>query len=140
VSNEAEILYEKEITLVSETGDSPGRLVAEFSGTDYTVRVTYGPRVAEHTAWNLFKALKQVRRDLESHGLLPALEGACSDVYPSRMALEMGGGRRAYRWSGSERPETVDIFEDVASEDRGRLASVDEQEAAHKQRRERRNG
>lgn len=139
MSNETEILYDKEIILVSEAGDVPGRLVAEFSGTDYTVRITHGSQSATRTAWNLFNALMQVRRLLEPEGLTPALEGACLDVYPSRMALEMGGGRRAYRWPQAGRPQTVEIFENVPSEDRWRLASVDEQEVANKQRRGRRN-
>ena len=140
MSNEAEILYDKEITLLSKAGESSARLVAEFTGTEYSVRITHGSQVVNHTAWNLFKALAQVRRDLEPWGLTPALEGACLDVFPSRMALEMGGGRRAYRWPQSGRPATVDIFNDVPSEDRWRLASVDEQEVANRQRRGRSSG
>ncbi|GAA2485857.1 hypothetical protein GCM10010393_16160 [Streptomyces gobitricini] len=140
MSSEKEILYDKEITLVSEVGEVPGRLVAEFSGADYTVRIAHGSHTTAHTDWNLFAALSKVRRDLEPQGVMPALEGACLDVYPSRMALEMGGGRRAYRWSHSGRPETVDIFASVPSRDRWRLASVNEQEAANKQRRGRKNG
>lgn len=42
MSDEAEILYGQEITLVSPDGDRRGRLLAEFSGTDYAVRITYG--------------------------------------------------------------------------------------------------
>ncbi|MBP5868786.1 hypothetical protein QBA74_22800 [Streptomyces scabiei] len=72
--------------------------------------------------------------DLEKYGLQPAVEGACIDVYPSRMALEMGGGRRAYHWAGGGRPVTVDIFDDVPVSDHARLASVNAQRTAHEQR------
>ncbi|CBG71311.1 hypothetical protein SCAB_42421 [Streptomyces scabiei 87.22] len=50
------------------------------------------------------------------------------------MALEMGGGRRAYHWAGGGRPVTVDIFDDVPVSDHARLASVNAQRTAHEQR------
>lgn len=134
MSEKTEILYDKEISLVAQDGEKAGRLLAEFVGSDYTVRVTCGSLSSRHTAWNLFQALAQVREDLELRGLKPAVEGACIDVYPSRMALDMGGGRRAYRWSGGGRPATVDIFDDVPPEGRARLASVNEQRNAHEER------
>ncbi|MFE9467167.1 hypothetical protein ACFYNW_26535 [Streptomyces virginiae] len=127
MSREMEVLHESEIVLVSGSGLVPGRLVAEFWGTEYTVRVSYADTVTEFSAWNLFEALVHVRSDLEGEGLKPAVEGACRDVYPSRMALEMGGGRKAYRWPLADRPVTVGIFENVADFEYGRLAYVDEQ-------------
>lgn len=140
MSEATEILYDKEISLVAQDGDKAGRLLAEFVRSDYTVHITCGSLSSRHTAWNLFHALAQVREDLERHGLKPSVEGACADVYPSRMALEMGGGRRAYHWSGEGRPATVDIFDDVPPADRARLAYVDEQRNAHEQRQGTENG
>ncbi|MFG2573359.1 hypothetical protein [Streptomyces sp. NPDC048481] len=113
--------------------------MAVLSGSDYTVEISCGPISSRHTGWNLFTALGQVRDELEPHGLKPAIEGACVDVYPSRMALDMGGGRRAYRWSSAGRPVTVDIFDDVPPSDHARLADVREQRTAHERRRETRN-
>ncbi|QYX78525.1 hypothetical protein [Streptomyces akebiae] len=139
VSEATEVLYDKEISLVAHDGEKTGRLLAEFKGSDYTVRVTCGSLSSRHTAWNLFQALAQVREDLEQHGLKPAVEGACIDVYPSRMALEMGGGRRAYHWAGGGRPATVDIFDDVPPADHARLVSVNAQRIAHEQRQGSRN-
>lgn len=139
MSVETEILYQKEIVLVSDGGETPGHLVASFKGDEYTVHIAWGQRASHHTSWNLFTALVQVRGDLEDQGLTPAVEGSCRDVYPSRMALEMGGGRRAYRWPSTGRPLTVDIFTDVPPAERARLASVAEQEQAHRQRRGRGN-
>ncbi|MFD7169719.1 hypothetical protein [Streptomyces violascens] len=137
MSQDLEVLYDKEIGLVSDESALPGRLVGEFSGTEYTVRITYGTRSSEHTSWNFFEALAQVRTDLERDGLKPAVEGACRDVYPSRMALEMGGGRRAYRWPLSGRPATVDIFDDIPPEGYARLSYVAEQHDLNTQRRRR---
>ncbi|WP_322985130.1 hypothetical protein [Streptomyces sp. S584] len=134
-----EVLYTKEINLVSSEGILAGKLVGEYSGTDYTVRITYEKGTLEHTAWNLFEALAHVRSDLEREGLKPAVEGACRDVYPSRMALEMGGGRRAYRWQPSGRPATVDIFDTVPTACYERLASVVEQRDLNNHHRKRSN-
>lgn len=139
MSHDSEVLYAKEISLVSSEGVLAGTLVGEHSGTDYTVRITYRTGKSEHTAWNLFEAMVQVRTDLEREGLKPAIEGACRDVYPSRMALDMGGGRRAYRWPPSGRPTTVDIFDDVTAANYTRLAYVTEQSDLNKQRRKRGN-
>ncbi|MEU9256281.1 hypothetical protein AB0D66_31230 [Streptomyces sp. NPDC048270] len=127
MSGEMEVLHDSEVALVSEGGSAPGRLVAEFSDTEYTVRISYSGKVVEATAWNLFEALADVRRELEREGLKPAVEGACRDVYPSRMALEMGGGRKAYRWPLADRPVTVGIFDAVPDDECGRLAYVGEQ-------------
>ncbi|KUN82361.1 hypothetical protein [Streptomyces griseoruber] len=134
MSVDVEILYQKDIVLVSDGGQFLGYLTGSFSGDDYVVRITWGQCVSHHTAWNFFTALSEVRQDLDKQGLTPAVEGACRDVYPSRMALEMGGGRRAYRWPSTGRPRTVDIFDDVPIEEWARLTSVAEQKDAQKQR------
>ncbi|MFJ3580905.1 hypothetical protein ACIPPS_01515 [Streptomyces sp. NPDC090127] len=131
----AEVLYDREIVLASDEDVTVARLVGECAGTDYTVRITYGVKASEHTAWNFFEALARVRTDLEREGLKPAIEGACRDVYPSRMALDMGGGRRAHRWPLSGRPATVDIFDGVPTADHGRLSYVVEQSDLSEQRR-----
>ncbi|WP_330349663.1 hypothetical protein [Streptomyces sp. NBC_00582] len=134
MSVDAEILYQKDILLVSDGAELLGHLTGIFSGGDYIVRIVWGERISRHAACNFFAALSEVRQDLEKEGLTPAVEGACRDVYPSRMALEMGGGRRAYRWPSTGRPRTVDIFDDVPIEERARLASVVEQREAQNQR------
>ncbi|GHB43266.1 hypothetical protein GCM10010347_10590 [Streptomyces cirratus] len=122
-----EILHDSEIVLVSEDGCLLGRVEAGFSAASYAVRISDRDEVVEHVAWNLFEALAKVRTDLQQAGLKPAVEGACRDVYPSRMALEMGGGRKAYRWPVTDRPVTVGIFDPVPSSEYGRLAYVEEQ-------------
>lgn len=135
MADEVEILYQKTVTLVSPEDEIAGHLFAAMSGPGYTVRISWNQHTSEHTAWNLFTALVNVRRDLENQGLIPAVEGACRDVYPSRMALEMGGGRRAQLWTTpSIRPSTVDVFADVPPPGWVRLASVIDQGNAHRAR------
>lgn len=121
------MLHDSEVVLVSAVGCMQGRLVAEFVDAEYTVRISYLDKMVEATAWNLFEALADVRSSLEQEGRMPAVEGACRDVYPSRMALEMAGGRKAYRWPLAGRPVTVGIFEAVPAVEYGRLAYVGEQ-------------
>lgn len=135
MSDTPETLYSKPIFLVGDNTVIAGQLVCLLSGDDYTVRITHGSSSSEHVAWNLFDALAQVRADLEGEGLRPAVEGASQNVYPSRMAREMGGGRRAYRWPLAGRPVTVDIFDDVPADDYGRLVYVDDQLTWIKERR-----
>ncbi|WP_405409272.1 hypothetical protein [Streptomyces decoyicus] len=135
MTKQIEVFYDKRIVLVGGDGVVPGHLFCSFDGKGYTVRITGGAEASEHMSWNLFTALTQVRVDLEPEGLCPAVEGACRNVYPSRMALEMGGGRRAQRWEATGRPRTVDIFDDVRAEEYGRLASVAEQLVWIKERR-----
>jgi hypothetical protein len=62
---------------------------------------------------DLFECLIQVRKRLEGEGALICCEGARRDVFPSGMARQMGGARRAYRLvsdRAAESPTLVDIF------------------------------
>ncbi|WP_326599175.1 hypothetical protein [Streptomyces sp. NBC_01803] len=127
VPTQRETLYDKQISLVGPMDIVGAHLVSSSSEREYLVRISYDAHAVEHTAWNLFDALVQVRRDLERESLRPAVEGACRNVYPSRMAREMGGGRRAYKWSGGGRPATVDIFDEVPAKEHDRLVYPEEQ-------------
>jgi hypothetical protein len=86
--------------------------------------------VVESGGADLFSALETVRRRLEAEGMLVCCQGARPDVFPSGMARQMGGGRRAYRLRrdgpmGFE--DLVDVFEPA---DRDEVVTVDEQCAA----------
>lgn len=62
---------------------------------------------------DLFECLIKVRRRLEAQGALICCEGSRPDVYPSGMARQMGGARRAYRLvadRATQVPTLVDIF------------------------------
>jgi hypothetical protein len=62
------------------------RLVCEYRGK----------RVSAE-AHDYFEALSNVRLELEEEGLIPFCYGASLDVFPSRMAREMGRGKAAYK-------------------------------------------
>ncbi|QEO95659.1 hypothetical protein [Xanthomonas oryzae] len=80
---------------------------------------------------NLFAALSAYRRLLEQEGYLLLCNGARRDAYPSRMTLQMGGGRKIYLLhSGRQanREDLVDIFDAAPIE---HVCGVDEQRAAY---------
>lgn len=51
---------------------------------------------------NLFAALSAYRRVLEQEGYFLLCNGARKNAYPSRMALQMGGGRKIYLLSSGK--------------------------------------
>lgn len=61
-----------------------------------------------------FECLLRLRDEVEPLGYRMLVNGARRNVWPSRMARDMGGGRKAYVLAlgrHSHRPELVDIFE-----------------------------
>jgi hypothetical protein len=97
----------------------------------WRLRVTLDDGMAFESQQNdLFECLADVRRRLEPEGVFLCCEGARRDVFPSGMARQMGGGRKAYRHSASgdsPRPQLVDIF---APTDCSAVCTVDEQIAS----------
>ncbi|MCD4501286.1 hypothetical protein [Chromobacterium vaccinii] len=82
---------------------------------------------------NLFVALSSFRRLLEQEGYLLLCNGARKDAYPSRMTLQMGGGRKVYLLrSGKQakREDMVDIFDAATIE---QVCGVDEQRVAYEE-------
>jgi len=70
--------------------------------------------IVEAEAADLFAALEAIRTQLEPMGVRVCCAGARSDVFPSGMARQMAGGRRAYRLRPDQRPtrdDLVDIFD-----------------------------
>jgi hypothetical protein len=76
-------------------------------------------------------AFQELRRQLEAEGLLLCCYGADRYVYPSGMALDMGGGWRAERYDPAglaARPVIIDIFDtapDIVP------VTIDQQEREH---------
>jgi hypothetical protein len=82
---------------------------------------------SEATAQDLFAALESVRQELEEFGLLLCCQGSRPDVFPSGMARQSWGGRRAYRLRAGQKPnrdDLVDIFDPAAC---GEVVSVQRQ-------------
>ncbi len=80
---------------------------------------------------NLFFTLLAYRRVLEQNAYLILCNGARRDAYPSRMALQMGGGRKIYLLQAgkqAKREDLVDIFGAARIE---QVCSITEQRAAY---------
>lgn len=94
----------------------------------WSLKLDFGDgRIFEAEAADLFAALEAIRLQLEPAGVLLCCQGARPDVFPSGMARQMAGGRRAYRLSSERRPtrdDLVDIFDPV---DSGEVVTVQEQ-------------
>lgn len=86
---------------------------------------------AQFTGDNLFDVLSKFRLLIEGSGYLLLCNAARKDAYPSRMALEMGGGRKIYilrHGMQARREDLVDIF-DAASI--SQVCTVAEQRACY---------
>ena len=90
-----------------------------------SVRGAFGELTA--VASDLFEALADIRRRLETHGWGIAVQGARRDVYPSPQARKVVGAEQV--WTVQPEggvPRSVLIFDDAQPSD---LATVDEQRA-----------
>jgi len=97
----------------------PWRLI--FSGAGIERR--------EFEATDLFEALKALRLVLEGMEAQLLCAGARLDVFPSAMARDMGGARRAYiTRPGSPASELIDILDDASPD---LVASVGDQKTFH---------
>lgn len=67
----------------------------------------------EAQANDAFEALCLVREQLEPSGWRIGVVGAQANVWPSGMARDQGGGRRAYRLTSKGGESVVDTFEPV---------------------------
>ncbi|MCK9195169.1 MAG: hypothetical protein M0P19_14995 [Nevskia sp.] len=80
---------------------------------------------------NLFSALLEFRRRIEWEGYMLLCNVARKDAYPSRMALQMGGGRKVYllkHGKQAKQEDLVDAFEEASIE---QVCTVAEQQAAY---------
>ncbi|HEY7023128.1 MAG TPA: hypothetical protein VH349_18565 [Ktedonobacterales bacterium] len=88
---------EVEIKIAAADGDIHLCRVSYISGPSVALTVR-SPMFGEgtFTAPDLFDALVAFRLYLEARGYLLLCNAARRDAYPSRMAREMGGGRKVY--------------------------------------------
>jgi hypothetical protein len=90
-------------TVVYEPADRPCRLVLRYRDISL-----------EESAPDFFEAFCRLRSQLDKKGLQPLCYGASLNVYPSRMARDMGAGLKAYRVNigqQARRTDLVDTFE-----------------------------
>jgi hypothetical protein len=78
---------------------------------------------------DIFEATLEIRRHLESEGLLLLCNGSRFDAYPSGMSRQMSSGRKLYlhQIGVPGRPGTVvDIFDEAPTDRVGTIARQDE--------------
>lgn len=80
------------------------------------------------SADNVWEALLEVRRQLEGVGVRLGVNGARPDVQPSRMSLQMGGGRMAYQVKLGHQA-TGDLVDVLAPCPVDAVVTVEEQQA-----------
>jgi hypothetical protein len=83
------------------------------------------------TGENLFDVLSKLRVLIERDGYLLLCNVARKDAYPSKMMLEMGGGRKIYilrRGVQAMKEDLVDVFGAVSID---RVCTVAEQQACY---------
>ncbi|GAA4924714.1 hypothetical protein LX16_0042 [Stackebrandtia albiflava] len=98
----------------------------------YRLRLEGMGQLKESTGPDLFEALVALRRDLETDGWLPAVQGARRDAYPSGMARDMGGGERIHLLHTGRPASTADLVDTLAPvADVGLLATVAQQHEAY---------
>ena len=74
------------------------RLHSEFEGEDdCALTAHFRGSVIRRVNADFFGCLCDVRLELERVGVIPICYGASENVFPSRMARDMGAGLRAYK-------------------------------------------
>jgi hypothetical protein len=91
---------------------------------DFTSSVHHTRRYEGH---DLFECLTLLRQDLETEGWYILCAGARIDVYPSRMARDMGGGRKAYVMRLGVPAKSDDLVDTFATAQIEQVGTVEEQ-------------
>ena len=124
---------ERPVALVTSNGVEQARFVIS-TRPPWFVRLVWTAEELEAEGRDLFECLTAIRRELDPRGVKVCCVGAREDVYPSGMARQMGGGRRAYVHHLGRHPtqdDLVDIFDPADPE---AVVTVVEQEAAVRSR------
>ncbi len=85
------------------------------------------------TGEDLFSAMQAARRSLDEMGIFLLCQGARRNVWPSRMARDMGGGMKAYQLRLGEQARRGDLVDILAPAGPEEVATVVDQEMFHKQ-------
>ena len=112
-----------------------GRLYIDDS-PPWGLRLVVGNEDYSVVGDDLFDSLAKLRRLLEVNDRVLCVEGARGDVFPSGMARQMSGGRKAYRIVRGRRPgreDLVDIFDPTCCDE---VVTVEGQAAAVRRHRD----
>ncbi|GAA4179348.1 hypothetical protein GCM10022252_00720 [Streptosporangium oxazolinicum] len=96
-----------------------------------TVMVAHEKRPAwEVHGVDLFECLIEIRKDLESKGILLCCQGARPDVFPSGMARQMGDGRFAYHLRRDRKITSEDMVDIFSPAEPSEVVSIEDQRNA----------
>ena len=111
------------VFIVDEDEDTDQcRLTFQFPGGEVTVK-----------ALDYFKAMCQIRTELETKGWRPVCFGSAQNVYPSNMARDMGRGLKAYKMELGRRATTADLVRIIDTAPHLQPVSVEEQRQFYEQ-------
>jgi hypothetical protein len=122
----------KSLPMCVRTPDGPHEWTLDRAeGDDGDILALRAPDSREWTAAgsNVFHALMELRERVEPEGILLCCNGARRDVYPSRLALSMGGGEVAYQLRWGRRPSVRHLVEVLGPADCANVVTVQEQQA-----------
>ncbi len=108
-------------------------IITESVSHIYTFEATISGQHRSYESHNAFRALIELRKDLEAEGKLLLCGGARIDAWPVGMASNMGDGRYAYKLQIGRTPavtDLVDIFAPAEACDVGTL----QQQFDHRER------
>jgi hypothetical protein len=106
----------------------------EISGSrDWNLR-HYGVDGAlhSHDASDVFAAMQMMREELEAQGIKLLCAGARTDVWPSAMSRDMGGGRKAYIQRLGEKASQTDLVDIFDFAETALIGTVEQQREYHK--------
>ncbi|NOS69337.1 MAG: hypothetical protein HOP33_05330 [Verrucomicrobia bacterium] len=108
------------VPVVFKDGNSvQGNFTATFLAENHwskawRVSLSFNDRLITNESSDCFRALVEIRRELENEGTKLLCYGSCKEVRPSSMSRDMGGGIKAYRHALGRKPggnDLVHIFE-----------------------------
>jgi len=99
----------RQVAVQTPDGDSEWTFVPGRVGRDWILRLESPTQAWSGTGPDCFKALRDLRNDLDAAGIRIGLNGARPNTWSSGMQCDMGEGRVTYllRLGVEGRPETV---------------------------------
>ena len=124
-----------ELTLYVKNADRllPCKLESKLTDGQCVIALSsdeYGDFCVEST--DFFSALLLLRRELEALDVLILCAGSQLNVHPSRMAMDMGRGRRAYVTAFGKKAKMDDLVDIFLPIDKDCVATIVEQEKHYK--------
>ena len=110
-------MTQHQISLIGGADDEIATFTEEEASGLCRLVCAYRGKLISAEAHDYFEALSNVRLELEKEGLIPFCYGASLNVFPSRMARQMGRGKAAYKMEMGKQAtqdSVVRIFENGA--------------------------